>query len=86
MASTDTSAKKEVELADDDPRIWGWHSDGSGSSARIAGILVALSLFALTLGNHEGRVEALWMAGMGIIILIMVAISFSNRRKSTWRK
>ncbi|WP_194291452.1 DUF2631 domain-containing protein [Cumulibacter manganitolerans] len=75
-----------VQLADDDPRIWGWHHEGNGSTSRKAGIVVALILLAMLFGNHRGKVEDLWLVAVAGILVLMLLVSIGNRRKSTWRK
>ena len=77
---------QDVELAADDPRIWGWHHRGDGSTSRKAGVVVALIILAMLWGNHNGHVESLWILVVVGILLTMLVISFGNRRKSTWRK
>lgn len=77
---------QEVALADDDPRIWGWHHGGDGTTSRKAGIAVVVILLLMILGNHTGQVEDLWLIGIAALLLIMLVVSMGNRRKSTWRK
>lgn len=77
---------KAVELADDDPRIWGWHHSGDGKTSRIAGVIVAVIIALMAIGNHDGFVEDLWLFVVAAILLVMVLISVSSRRKSTWRR
>ena len=80
------AAKHEVELADDDPRIWGWHHEGDGKTSRIAGIVVVGFILLMMLGNHNGKVEDLWLLAVAGIMLIMIVVSLGNKRKSIWRK
>lgn len=79
-------ANAQLELADDDPRIWGWHHEGDGSTSRKAGVVVLLILLAMLFGNHIGKVEDLWLVVVAGIVLLMLLVSAGNRRKSTWRK
>lgn len=74
------------ELADDDPRIWGWHSDGSGKGMRKAGIGVIVILLLMLFGNHRGKVEDIWLVAVALILLAFTLISTNARRKSAWRK
>ena len=76
---------KAVELADDDPRIWGWHHTGNGKGLRVAGAVVAVVMVLMGIGNHDGFVENLWLYVMAAILIAMVLISAANQRKSTWR-
>lgn len=77
---------KEMVLADDDPRIWGWHHEGDGKTSRIAGIVVLGFVLLMLWGNHDGKVEDLWLLVIAGIMLIMIVVSLGNKRKSTWRK
>ncbi|MFV0534039.1 MAG: DUF2631 domain-containing protein [Cumulibacter sp.] len=80
------SASTEVELADDDPRIWGWHHSGNGRGLRIGGFIAAIVVALMAIGNHEGKVEDLWLWIIAALMLAIVLISAANQRKSTWRK
>lgn len=77
---------KSVELADDDPRIWGWHHSGNGKSLRITGVVVAVIMALMAIGNHDGFVENIWLLVIAAIMLWMVLVSAANERKSIWRK
>ena len=79
-------ASTEVQLADDDPRIWGWHHKGTGKASRIAGIVVALVLFAMLWATHEGRVEVLGLPPLAAIWSVTLLAGPATRRKSAWRK
>lgn len=75
-----------VELADDDPRIWGWHHSGDGKSLRTAGVVIAVVLVLMGIGTHEGFVENLWLYVVAAILIAMSMISSAGRRRSTWRQ
>jgi hypothetical protein len=77
---------KSVELADDDPRIWGWHHSGDGRGLRIGGVVVAIVMALMAIGNHEGFVEDLWLFVIAAIMIGFVLISAASRRKSTYRR
>lgn len=77
---------KSVELADDDPRIWGWHHSGDGRGLRIGGVVVAIVLALMSIGNHAGLVEDLWLFVIAAIIIAFVLISVGGRRKATYRR
>lgn len=78
-------ATKAVELADDDPRIWGWHHSGNGKSLRITGVVVAIVVALMAIGNHDGFVEDLWLFVVAGILLLITLISANFARKSSWR-
>ncbi len=65
------------------PEDWGWHGE-TGRKGRI-GAWISVGILLLYLyGNHEGRMEDLWLVGIaGIIVLILIWDIF--RRKNAWR-
>jgi hypothetical protein len=65
------------------PEDWGWHGR-SGKWAQIAGWLTVLAMLSYTWGNHEGRMEDLWL--FGIAAFLVVILLWDIRRKRTaWR-
>ncbi|AEB43454.1 MULTISPECIES: DUF2631 domain-containing protein [Micromonospora] len=48
------------------------HKPGHRKSGRIGAILTALALLAMLCGNHEGRVENLWLIGLAALLLLIV--------------
>ena len=48
------------------------HKPGHRRSGRIGAVVVALSLLAMICGNHEGRVEDLWLIGLAVLLLAIV--------------
>jgi hypothetical protein len=66
------------------PEEWGWHHE-MGKYGRIALILPIVFLFAMLFGNHDGRVEDIWVVGSGLL-LIGILIWDVRRRKNAWRR
>ena len=65
------------------PEEWGWHGE-TGRWGRIGAVVAILFLLAYLIGNHEGRIEDLWVLGIaGVMILIMVLDW--RRRRNAWR-
>ena len=73
----------EQPVQHESPEDWGWHGE-AGKTGRIAGYVMILALLVMLVGNHEGRVEDLWLIGSALIIAIML-IWDSRRRKNAWR-
>ncbi|NJP31792.1 DUF2631 domain-containing protein [Micromonospora thermarum] len=48
------------------------HKPGHRKSGRIGAVVVALALLAMLCGNHEGRVEDLWLVGLAVLLLAIV--------------
>ncbi|MBQ0900735.1 DUF2631 domain-containing protein [Micromonospora sp. U21] len=48
------------------------HKPGHRKSGRIGAVLTALALLAMICGNHEGRVEDIWLVGLAALLLVIV--------------
>lgn len=48
------------------------HKPGHRKSGRIGAVLTALALLAMICGNHEGRVEDIWLIGLAALLLVIV--------------
>ncbi|GIJ30339.1 hypothetical protein Vqi01_55010 [Micromonospora qiuiae] len=48
------------------------HKPGHRKAGRIGAVLTALALLAMLCGNHEGRVEDLWLIGLAAFLLLIV--------------
>ena len=71
--------------SDEEPSVeWGWHAHYP-KVARFAGFVVAAVLLVLTIGNHEGRQEDLWLVvlAVGFAALSVGAIV---RSRTSWRR
>jgi hypothetical protein len=66
------------------PEDWGWHHD-FGKFGRLALVLPIAFLIAMLWGNHDGRVEDLWLIGSAAL-LVLILIWDVRRRKNAWRK
>jgi len=63
---------------------WGWHG-GFPRGARIGGWLVAAVLFLMLIGNHEGRVEDVWLVGLGLCV-VGALVWDQVKRRTSWRR
>jgi hypothetical protein len=65
------------------PEDWGWHGE-TGKLGRAGAWIGVLAVLAFLFGNHEGKVEDIWIIGIAVVmVLILVADRF--RRKNSWR-
>ncbi|MEU8424552.1 DUF2631 domain-containing protein [Micromonospora sp. NPDC048835] len=48
------------------------HKPGHRKAGQIGAVLSALVLLAMICGNHEGRVEDIWLIGLAALLLIIV--------------
>jgi hypothetical protein len=65
------------------PEDWGWHGE-TGRAGRIGGWLMAIVLLTMLVGNHEGRVEDLYLVGASLILVVTLLWDV-RRRKNAWR-
>jgi hypothetical protein len=65
------------------PEDWGWHGE-TGKWGRIGGWIATLAVLAYLVGNHEGRVENLWVLGIALLMVIILLWD-ARRRKNAWR-
>ena len=65
------------------PEDWGWHGE-TGKFGRVGAWFAVLLLLSFLVGNHEGRVENLFILGIaGVMVLIL--LWDMRRRKNLWR-
>ncbi|MER7167053.1 DUF2631 domain-containing protein [Micromonospora sp. NPDC000207] len=48
------------------------HKPGHRKAGRIGAVVTALALLSMLCGNHEGRVEDLWLVGLAVLLLGIV--------------
>ena len=65
------------------PEDWGWHAE-AGKTGRIAGWLFALFMLTMLVGNHEGRVEDIYLL-LATATLVGTLLWDMRRRKNAWR-
>jgi len=73
----------ETPITHERPEDWGWHGE-AGKAGRITGYVMIAFLLVMLVGNHEGRVEDLYLIGFALVILVSL-IWDSRRRKNAWR-
>ena len=73
----------ETPITHERPEDWGWHAE-TGKVSRIAAVVMIALLLVMIVGNHEGRIEDLYLIGAALIILIAL-IRDHFRRKNAWR-
>jgi hypothetical protein len=73
----------ETPITHERPEDWGWHGE-AGKAGRITGIVMIVCLLVMIKGNHQGRVEDLWLIGFALAIAVSL-IWDARRRKNAWR-
>ncbi|MEV0809769.1 DUF2631 domain-containing protein [Micromonospora sp. NPDC050200] len=56
------------------------HKPGHRKSGRIGAVVTALALLAMLCGNHEGRVEDIWLVSLALLLLAIVVGDVVLRR------
>ncbi len=65
------------------PEEWGWHGE-TGKWGRVGAWFAVLATLTYLIGNHEGRVEDLWVVGIALL-MVVVLLWDRQRRKNAWR-
>jgi hypothetical protein len=76
LAHRDPMAEPSVE--------WGWHGTFP-RTARIGGWCFVVIFLLMLIGNHEGRVEDLWLVGLALCTA-GVLVWDQLRRRASWRR
>jgi hypothetical protein len=64
------------------PEDWGWHGE-AGKGGRIAGWILAVLMLTMLVGNHEGRVEDIYLVLASATLV--GTLRDMRRRKNAWR-
>jgi hypothetical protein len=73
----------EEPIEHERPEDWGWHGS-TGKAGRFGAVIAILFTFAYLWGNHEGRVEDIWIVAIGLLMILILVIDW-RRRKNAWR-
>jgi hypothetical protein len=65
------------------PEDWGWHGE-AGRTGRVFGWLLAVFLLLMMFGNHEGRVEDIYLV-LASATIVVTLLWDMRRRKNAWR-
>ncbi|MFB7875372.1 MULTISPECIES: DUF2631 domain-containing protein [unclassified Nocardia] len=77
--STERPVATTVDPAEVPSAAWGWSGE-SRKTARIAAWVVVVALLGMTIGNHQGHVEDIFLIGLaGLIAAILVVDSLTQR-------
>ena len=67
----------------EEPADWGWHGE-TGKTGRRAAWITVFVVLAYLVGNHEGRVEDIYVVGTAVL-LITILVWDMVRRRNAWR-
>ena len=83
LAKRDGRPPATVDPADEPSAAWGWHG-GFPRGTMIAGWITVLLLLLMTIGNHEGHIEDIYLVGFALLTAGGL-IHQSLRRRRFWR-
>jgi len=65
------------------PEDWGWHGE-MGKWGRRTWWIAPLVLLVYLIGNHEGRIEDIWVASIAAVMILILLLDW-RRRRNAWR-
>lgn len=84
VAKREDHSPVAVDPQDEPSAEWGWHGTFPKGSV-IMGWVSAVIILLMLIGNHEGRVEDLWLVGTGVVMVLLL-IRHTVRAKRSWRR
>ncbi|WP_336081507.1 DUF2631 domain-containing protein [Nocardia sp. SSK8] len=78
-ASTERPVATSVDPAEVPSAAWGWSGE-SRKTARIAAWVVIVALLGMTIGNHQGHVEDIFLIGLAGLMAAMLVIDSLTQR------
>jgi len=78
--TSDRAIVTQVDTAEVPSAAWGWSGE-SRRTFRVAGWIVAFLLLAMTIGNHKGKVEDIFLVGFALAIISILIRDSILRRK-----
>ncbi|MEV0360044.1 DUF2631 domain-containing protein [Nocardia sp. NPDC050697] len=79
-ADNERAVVPHVDTADVPSAAWGWSGE-SPKTFRIAGWFVALALLAMLIGNHNGKVEDIFLVAFALSIAGLFIYDIIYRRR-----
>jgi hypothetical protein len=73
----------ETPITHERPEDWGWHGE-AGKAGRITGWVMVVFILVMTIGNHEGRIEDIYLV-LAAGIIVVTLLWDVRRRKNSWR-
>jgi hypothetical protein len=61
------------------------HSPGHPKAARIGAVATIIALLLMTIGNHKGAVEDIWLVGVAAVIAFILLADWAMRRNGLKR-
>lgn len=70
-------------IEEERPEDWGWHAR-AGKWAQITGWVMTLAILSYLWGNHEARMEDLWLVGIAAVMAGLLLWDL-RRKRTAWR-
>jgi hypothetical protein len=70
-------------IEEERPEDWGWHGH-AGKWAQITGWVMVVAMLTYLWGNHEARMEDLWVVGIALGMAGMLVWDL-RRKRTAWR-
>ncbi|WP_278263875.1 DUF2631 domain-containing protein [Nocardia sp. AG03] len=77
--STERPVATTVDPAEVPSAAWGWSGE-SRKTARIAAWAVIVALLGMTIGNHQGHVEDIFLIGLAALMAAILVIDSLTQR------
>jgi hypothetical protein len=84
VAKREKNAPATVDPRDEPSAAWGWHG-GFPKASLIAGWVSTIIVLLMLIGNHQGRVEDLWLVAIGLGMIALLIRHTMHARRS-WRR
>ena len=65
------------------PEEWGWHGE-TGRWGRVGAVIAIVFTFSYLIGNHEGRIEDIWVVAIAALMVLILLLDW-RRRRNAWR-
>ncbi|MEU4707117.1 DUF2631 domain-containing protein [Nocardia salmonicida] len=78
-ASTERAVATSVDPAEVPSAAWGWSGE-SRRTFRIAAWVVIVALLGMTIGNHQGHVEDIFLVGLAALMALILVVDSLTRR------
>ncbi|MFC6012794.1 DUF2631 domain-containing protein [Nocardia lasii] len=78
-ASTERAVATSVDPAEVPSAAWGWSGE-SRKTFQIAGWVVVIALLGMTIGNHQGHVEDLFLIGLAALMAVVLIVDSLTHR------
>jgi len=83
-SSSELDKRPAVDPHEEPSHEWGWHGTLPGA-VRWGGILSAIFVFLMLIGNHHGNTENIYLVATGVVIIALLVWD-AARRKTSWRR